>query len=114
MEDITSGPAYGFTGGAKLIYQGSNFGSGAGGSGWLVNFGAEGEGIPIYSGASMGSQSRQAVIGVTSLGQSDYAKKSSWASRFGKNKEYKKTAIRRLIAKCLVKEILALQMVFVK
>ena len=94
------GPAYrvSCTGGAKLIYQGSNFGSGAGGSGWLVNFGAEGEGIPIYSGgASMGSQSRQADIGVTSLGQSDYAKKNSWASRFGKNKEYKKNSIRRLI-----------------
>ena len=87
------GPAYLATcGKGKQIYQGSNFTGGSSGGAWLVNFDTAGVGVPSFSGgASRGSQSTMAVVGVTSWGASDPNKpKDNWSSRLGRNEEYPK------------------------
>lgn len=89
----SDGPSYLATcGKGKQIYQGSNFTGGSSGGAWLVNFDTASVGIPSFSGgASKGSQSTMAVVGVTSWGAADpNSRKDNWSSRLGRNKEYPK------------------------
>ena len=85
MMQRQDGPAYlvTCTGGAELMYQGTNFAGGAGGSGWLADFGSGGT-----------------VVGVTSFGANgSNQKKNNWASRFGQNKEFPKSDYKNINSK---------------
>ena len=97
------GPAYlaNCSGKADQIYQGSNFTGGSSGGAWLVNFDTASVGVPSFSGgASKGSQSTQAVVGVTSWGASDPNNpKDNWSSRLGKNKEFPKSSYQNSVSK---------------
>ena len=84
----TDGPSYTTTvNGAKQIMQGSNLTGGSSGGPWVVNFWTRN--ANLSGGASPGSQSTMAVIGVTSWGAADPNNpKDNYSSQFAQNSRY--------------------------
>lgn len=84
----SDGPVYKTTvGGAKQLWQGSNFTGGSSGGPWVVNF--SGRNPVLTGGAVPGSASTIAVVGVTSWGSADpNAIKDNYSSQFAQNSRY--------------------------
>ncbi len=84
----TDGPVYKtVVGGAKQLWQGSNFTGGSSGGPWVVNF--SGRNPVLTGGAVPGSASTIAVVGVTSWGSADpNAIKDNYSSQFAQNTRY--------------------------
>lgn len=88
----TDGPTYPTTVcDARQLWQGSNFGGGASGGPWVVNF--SGRNPVLGGGAVPGAASVIAVVGVTSWGSADpNTPKDNYSSQFGQNRAYPNAA----------------------